>query len=72
MAKKKIINLLNSSILILILISNLFSQHFNVEIDNTGDSSLFIFQDEIQFQAANLNGFKTWFGNGYWHQYLHG
>ena len=48
MAKKKIINLLNSSIIILILISNLFSQHFNVEIDDTGESTLFIFQDVIQ------------------------
>ena len=48
MAKRKIINLLSSTVIILILISNLFSQHFNVEIDNTGDSSLFIFQDEIQ------------------------
>ena len=48
MAKRKIINLLSSTVIILILISNLFSQHFNVEIDDTGESTLFIFQDVIQ------------------------
>ena len=48
MAKKKIINLFSFTVITLILISNLFSQHFNVEIDDTGESTLFIFQDEIQ------------------------
>ena len=49
MAKIKSGNL--TIILIFFFISNLFSQHFNVELNDTGESTLFIFQDQIQ----NLN-----------------
>ena len=34
-------------LLLTILFNGLFSQHFNVSIDDTGESTLFIFQDSI-------------------------
>ena len=33
--------------LLIILLSFLFTQHFNVEISDTGESTLFIFSEEI-------------------------
>ena len=33
--------------LFILLLSFIFNQHFNVEIDETGESTLFIFSDEI-------------------------
>ena len=35
------------NIIIPIIFSFIFSQHFNVEIEETGESTLFIFQDSI-------------------------
>jgi len=49
MAKIKSTNL--TSLLIFFFISSLFSQHFNVDLNDTGESTLFIFQDQIN----NLN-----------------
>ena len=34
-------------LLLTILFNGLFAQHFNVSIDDTGESTLFIFQDSI-------------------------